>query len=67
MQDFSRSVTVETIHGNLLNALRGIGAFRNFKDTLQLHGIESDWFAFRADASQQIALDWCEENTLAWE
>ncbi len=67
MQDFSRSVAADTIREELLKAIQGAGAFRNFKDTLRRHGVESHWFAFRADALRQIALDWCEENKLAWE
>jgi hypothetical protein len=67
MQDFSRSVESETIREDLLNAIHGAGAFRNFKDTVRRLGVESAWFAFRADVLRQIALDWCEENQIAWE
>jgi hypothetical protein len=45
----------------------GAGAFRNFKDTLRRHGIESAWFAFRAEALREIALNWCEDNHIVWE
>ena len=65
MEDFSRSVAPDRIREDLLNAIHGAGAFRNFKDTLRRHGIESAWFAFRADALRQIARDWCEANSLA--
>ncbi len=67
MQDFSRSVESDRIREDLLLAIHGAGAFRNFKDTLRRHGIESAWFAFRAEALRQIALDWCEENHIVWE
>jgi len=67
MQDFSRSVESDRIREDLLHAIHGAGAFRNFKDTLRRHGIESAWFAFRAEALRQIALDWCEENHIVWE
>ncbi len=67
MQDFSRSVESDRIREDLLLAIHGAGAFRNFKDTLCRHGIESAWFAFRAEALRQIALDWCEENHIVWE
>jgi hypothetical protein len=52
---------------DLLNAIHGPGAFRNFKDTLRRHGIESSWFAFRTEALKQIALGWCEENQIVCE
>jgi hypothetical protein len=62
MQDFSRSVESNRIREDLLHAIHGAGAFRNFKDR-----IEPAWFAFRAEALRQIALTWCEENHIVWE
>lgn len=56
----------EGVREDLLRAIHGKGAFRYFKDTLQRHRIESDWFAFRSEALRQIALDWCEEHGVAW-
>jgi hypothetical protein len=67
MQEFSRSVESDRIREDILHAIHDAGAFRNFKDTLRRHGIESDWFAFRAEALRQIALNWCEENHIVWE
>jgi hypothetical protein len=66
MQDFSRSVESGGIRENLLRVIHGPGAFRNFKDTVRRHGIEPAWFAFRAEALRQIALDWCEEHHIVW-
>lgn len=65
MQDFSRSVESDGVREELLDAIHGAGAFRSFKDTLRRRHIESEWFAFRAEA--QIARDWCEENQIVWE
>jgi len=67
MQEFSHSVEPESIRDELLRAIHGAGAFRNFMDTVRRVGIESAWFVFRTDALRQIALDWCEENQIAWE
>ena len=67
MQDFSRSIGSEGIRDELSRAIRGAGAFRNFKNGVRRLGVESAWFAFRADALRQIALSWCEENQIAWE
>ena len=67
MQEFSRSVESEEIGSELSRAIHGAGAFRNFKDTVRRLGIESAWFVFRAEALRRIALDWCEENQIAWE
>ena len=55
MQEFSRSVESEEIGDELSRAIHGAGAFRNFKDTVRRRGIESEWFAFRANV--QIVTD----------
>jgi len=67
MQDFSNSVESGGIREDLLRAIHGPGAFRNFKDTIRRHNIDAAWFAFRSEALRQIARDWCEENQIAWE
>ncbi len=67
MQEFSLSVESEGIREDLLRAIHGAGAFRNFKDTVRRHGIQTSWYTFRTQALRQIALDWCEENQIAWE
>jgi hypothetical protein len=67
MQDFSRTVASGSIRKYLLRAIHGAGAFRNFKDAVRRHGIESAWFEFRTEAMRQIALGWLEENQIVWE
>jgi hypothetical protein len=67
MEEFSLSVESERIREDLLDAIHGAGAFRNFKGTLRRNRIESAWFAFRTEALKQIAIDWCEENDIVWE
>ena len=67
MQDFSHSMESDTVREGLLYAIHGAGAFRHFKATLKRHHIESVWYRFRTEALRQIALDWCEENHIAWE
>jgi hypothetical protein len=67
MEEFSEPVESGRIRNELLHAVHGAGAFRNFKDTLRRHRIEKAWFAFRAEALREIAIDWCEENDVVWE
>jgi hypothetical protein len=67
MQEFSCSMESDRIREDLLYAICGAGAFLSFRATLRPHQIESAWFAFRAEALRQIALDWCEENDIVWE
>ena len=67
MEEFSRSMESGRIREELLDAIHGAGAFRNFKAALRRHHIDQAWFAFRAQALRQIALNWCEENHIVWE
>lgn len=67
MEDFASSVASTVIREELLHALHGAGAFRVFKGTIRRNRIESAWFDFRAQALKQIAIEWCEENRIAWE
>ncbi len=67
MEGFSLEVKSDEAREDLLRAIHGAGAFRMFKDTIRRHRIEAAWFAFRAAALRQIALDWCEEHNIVWE
>jgi hypothetical protein len=67
MEEFSRSMKSGRIREELLDAIHGAGAFRMFTAILRRHNIESAWFAFRAEALKQTALNWCEENHIVWE
>jgi len=66
MEEFSNSVESAKIREDLLFAIHGAGAFRNFKHNVRRRGIESAWFAFRTEALREIAIDWCEEHDIAW-
>jgi hypothetical protein len=67
MEEFSHSVESDRTRADLLHAIHGAGAFRNFKYVIRRDGIEAAWHAFRAEALKQIALDWCEENHIVCE
>jgi len=66
MEEFSQSVEDDEIRDDLLFAIHGSGAFRHFKHELRRHEIEETWFKFRDEALREIAVDWCEENHIAW-
>jgi hypothetical protein len=67
MEQFSRSVENARIRGELLDAIHGAGAFRNFKATLRRHRIEEAWYAFRTEALREIAIAWCDEHHITWQ
>ena len=66
MSDFSNEVESAEIRAELLDAIHGAGAFRNFKAAVRRRGIEDEWYKFRAEALRQIAIDWRQEYDIAW-
>ncbi|GFH41994.1 hypothetical protein Hs30E_05450 [Lactococcus hodotermopsidis] len=55
------------LQNDLFYEISGRGAFRHFKDKVNLLGIEEKWYAFRDQAYREIAIQWCKENHLSYE
>ena len=66
MEDFCRSVADEMLRADLLDAIRGSGAFGRFKSIAQRHGLIDDWYRFRDQAFEQIAIDWLKANEIPY-
>lgn len=64
MDEFARRYPDEDISERLCNALCGRGAFRRFKDAVNLLGIREAWFSFRDSKYHELAKEWCEEHNL---
>jgi hypothetical protein len=64
MDNFCWTLEPEIFREDMLNLIRGSGAFRRFKDAIYRHGIEDAWFAFRAQALRRIARRWLEDNAI---
>ena len=47
MSEFCYSLESKTIRNQLLNAIKGSGAFRRFKTSIQHIGIEKQWYSFK--------------------
>ena len=55
MRSFAYTVEDERVQQEILRALGGRGAFRQFKDTVADHGLRERWFEFRKKALTEIA------------
>ena len=66
MERFSRAQNVERIQRELLNAIRGAGAFRAFRHAIQRLGVEQSWYQFREEVLGEIARTWLEEHHLQY-
>ena len=66
MQEFCESILDKRISQKLLNAIRGSGAFRRFKEAIRFLELEDAWYQFRDSALEGIAIDWLEEHEIPY-
>jgi hypothetical protein len=66
MERFCLSMEDDDLRDELLNAIRGRGAFRCFKDTIRRKGIQDDWHSYRNDARKRIAAAFLEMEGVAF-
>ncbi|TMJ26086.1 MAG: hypothetical protein E6G95_14445 [Alphaproteobacteria bacterium] len=57
MERFCLSVDSQQHRGRLLDAIRGKGAFRRFKDLALRLGVIEDWYRYREEALKRIAAE----------
>jgi hypothetical protein len=66
MEDFCYSLENPRLRDEMSSRIRGSGAFRRFKDGIHYHGIQEDWYRFRQQALEAIAIEWLESNNIAY-
>lgn len=62
MEEFCLSLENEEQSEYLLDAIRGRGAFRMFKDVIHKFEIQEDWYRFRDKVLHELATKWAGEN-----
>ncbi len=62
MNRFAQSVAVPAQREEILDAIHGSGAFRQFKSTIRRLRLEDTWFSFRDSAFEQMAKSWLEDH-----
>jgi hypothetical protein len=66
MERFSRSLPNEHHCEELLGSIRGRGAFRLFRRTIENLGIRDTWYEFREAEIERIAREWLESHGLQY-
>lgn len=66
MERFCLSYPDGKVSDNLLQKIKGSGAFRRFKDAIYEYGIEDDWFKYLDEAYKEIAIAWLDDNHVAY-
>lgn len=62
MERFALGIADTGSQDQLVSALQGRGAFRRFKDAVLRLDLAERWYAYRNDAYEGVAWDWCEVN-----
>ena len=65
MENFCYSIDDGRLRSELLNAIRGSGAFSRFKSVIHSRKIHNACCAFKHAALEQIAIDWLEDHGIA--
>ena len=66
MEEFCYAVEDDDHREQLIRAIRGKGAFRYFRDTCDRLGYTEDWYAFRDQAYEEIAVRWLEARDIPY-
>lgn len=66
MERFCQSVDDERLSDELCSLIRGSGAFRRFKDAIHRHDIAEDWYGYRRQALEEIAVNWLEAHGIEY-
>jgi Uncharacterised protein family (UPF0158) len=66
MERFCLSIDDEDMRDDLCDAIHGRGAFRRFKDRMQVYGMAEEWYQYRDAALREIAIAWCEEHGIPY-
>jgi len=67
MERFANSCAEEEARIQLDRALRGSGAFRYFKDTVNQLELAERWYAFRDRGYEEVAIEWCQAHGIDFE
>ncbi len=66
LRRFCLSIDDDVLAENMLDRIRGSGAFRRFKNGIYDHGLADEWYRYRQTAFEEIATDWLEENEIPY-
>lgn len=66
MRDFCYTVENDEQQHRLLNAIHGSGAFRFFKATIDQYDLRDEWFAYRTQSLERIAIEWLNHHAIPW-
>ena len=66
MEQFAASLENVEATNRILQTIRGSGAFRRFKHTLDDLNLWDEWTKFKSEGLERIAIEWLDENGIEY-
>lgn len=66
MEDFCLSFEDRRVGEDLHRLIKGSGAFRRFKNAIYSMGVDKAWYQFRQAEIEKLAIEWLEEQQIAY-
>jgi hypothetical protein len=66
MEDFCLECQDRNVGETLLSLIKGSGAFGRFKNAIHSMGVAKDWHQFRRTELEKLAIQWLEQERLAY-
>ncbi|UBF27944.1 UPF0158 family protein [Kovacikia minuta CCNUW1] len=66
MERFCDAIEDTELGNELLFQIKGSGAFQRFKHAIHRYNLAEDWYRYRQNALEEIAIDWLEANSISY-
>ena len=67
MVNFTETIEDDKKQDWFENAIRGKGAFRRFRATLERFGMETEWYNYLETSHRELAIEWCEQHGIVYD
>ena len=67
MVNFTETIEDDKKRDWFENAIRGKGAFRRFRATLERFGMETEWYNYLEASHRELAIEWCEQHGIVYD
>ena len=67
MVNFTETIEDDKKQDWFENAIRGKGAFRRFRATLERFGMETQWYDYLEASHRELAIEWCEQHGIVYD
>ena len=67
MVNFTETIEDDKKRDWFENAIRGKGAFRRFRATLERFGMETEWYNYLETSHRELAIEWCEQHGIVYD